>query len=140
MLRAFLPRMLLFTLAPLAWGCSAPVTRVEFRAPAGSTMTLAGHQYQLPSIVPLKRPRQTGHSRKSDVSFTFANVDNQTISAEGIIEIFGYDQTDLDRLATNVCEMPPAELAKLTDGFAVVFDGTSASKQSLYHLIIGKPK
>jgi len=122
----------------LAVGCASPTTAVEFRAPAGSRMTYDGKRYDLPAVVPLTRPGDDPKKvDRADVLFTFITSAADELPAEGVLEVFGYDETDVDRLSANTCEITENELQQLVQGFAVVFEGTSASKQPIYRLTIG---
>jgi hypothetical protein len=121
-------------------GCAQPMTPVDFHAPAGSTMAFGGKTFNLPAVVPLPRPDRVGDVNHSTVSFTFTGPDHQPIVAAGVLDVYGYDETDLDRLSDNPCDITDSQIGQLLDGYAIEFKGTSASKQPIYHLIIGKPK
>jgi hypothetical protein len=128
------------TVVWLLVGCAQPMTPVDFHAPAGSTMTFNGKTFNLPAVVPLPRPNRVGDVTHSTVSFTFPGPSSQSITASGALDVFGYDETDLDRLSDNPCDITDSQIGQLLDGYAIEFKGTSASKQPIFHLIIGKPK
>ncbi|HEX4124643.1 MAG TPA: hypothetical protein VHY37_07945 [Tepidisphaeraceae bacterium] len=130
----------LFGLASMLIGCAQPMTPVDFHAPAGSTLSMAGKTFNLPAVVPLPRPGRPGDEEHSTVNFTFPGPDHQIINAAGALTTYGYDVTDLDRLSDNPCDITDAQIGQLLDGYAIEFKGTSASKQPIFHLIIGKPK
>ena len=119
-------------------GCGSP-TKVQFVGPPGTTMELGGTKYTLPTVVSLNRPGKPGESSRSDVLLAVP-FRSQTVIAEGVMETFGYNETDVDRLSTNTCNITDAEMLKILDGFAVVFDGYSASKQPIYKMTVGKKK
>jgi hypothetical protein len=126
-------------------GCSAPpTTKVDFNGPPGSVITIDSKAYPLPATVALPRPKDAGKTLRKDVELYVPAVQNASganlLDAEGIIDVFGYNETDVDRLATNTCNFNSEELNKVIDGYAVIFDGTSPSGQKLYHMIIGKKK
>ena len=117
-------------------GCTKPL-KVKFAAPSGSTMTYGDKQYVLPAVVELQRPHEKGKELRRDVSFVFNAADDKKLEATGVIETFAYDETDVDRFATNNCAIGPDEIKKLSDGFAVVIKGISASEQMIYRLTMG---
>jgi len=120
-------------------GCTAKPTMVQVNAPAGSVLELGEKKYTLPAMVAFDRPDKPGEMRRSDIAFTFP-IKGQSVKAEGVLQTYGYAETDVDRLATNTWQIGDAELAKLLDGYAVIFDGFSASKQAIYKVTIGKKK
>jgi len=125
-------------------GCASPTTTVDFVGPSGATMTLDGKTYNLPATVALARPSKKDGVNRQEITFFFPLVTTKAgpseLFAEGIIEVYGYDETDVDRLATNTCELSDAQLQKAMEGYAAIFDGISASQQKLYHMIIGRKK
>jgi len=125
--------------ATIGFGCASKPTMVQVNAPPGSTLTFGEKKYTLPTMVPFDRPDKPGESKRTDVAFTFP-IKGQTIMAEGVLQTFGYAETDVDRLSTNTCQIGDAELAKMLDGYAVIFDGYSASKKQIYQMTIGKKK
>jgi hypothetical protein len=121
-------------------GCAQPMTPVDFHAPAGSTLSLDGKTFTLPAVVPLPRPGRPGDVQHTDVSFTFPGPEHRTIMAAGVLETYGFEETDLDRLSDNPCDITDSQIGQLLDGYAIEFKGKSASNQPIFHLIIGKPK
>jgi hypothetical protein len=126
-------------------GCSAPpTTSIDFNGPPGSIITIDHKPYQLPATIALARPREAGKTVRQDVELYVPAVPSASgprlLDSEGIIDIFGYNETDVDRLATNTCNFGNDDLNKVLDGYAVIFDGTSPSGQKLYHMILGKKK
>ena len=120
-------------------GCASPPTLLRVNAPAGSTMSVGGKKYDLPGTVTVRRPRKAGDERREGVAFTFP-VEGQVIGAEGVMQTFGYDERDVDRLSANTCEIGEAELGQLLEGYALIFDGYSAGKQHVFKMTIGKKK
>jgi hypothetical protein len=116
------------------------VTKVDFVAPAGSVLRLEKRQYTLPATVALERPGDKGKANRKNVNFVFPNVNGQTLVADGVILVFGYDETDVDRLASNTCTIGPDQLQQAAGGYAVIFEGTSASGQKIYRMTIGKKR
>jgi hypothetical protein len=121
-------------------GCASPPTMVRVNAPAGSTMSVGGKRYDLPATVTVQRPRKAGEERREGVAFTFPVGGQQTIGAEGVLQTFGYNESDVDRLSANTCNIGEAELAQLLEGYALIFDGYTASKQHVFKMTIGKMK
>jgi hypothetical protein len=126
-------------IAAVAPGCASPPTVVRVNAPAGSTMSVGGKKYDLPGAVTVQRPRKAGDERREDVAFTFLAL-GQTIGAQGVLQVFGYNESDVDRLSANACTIGEAELGQLLEGYALIFDGYSASKQHVFKMTIGKKK
>lgn len=136
---------LILVLGCCAIGCSSPpTTKVDFVGPPGSVITMDNKAYTMPATVALPRPKEKGKTKRQDVELYVPGVQvaegARVLDAEGVIDIFGYDETDVDRLATNTCNFSNDELVKILDGYAVIFDGTSPSSQKLYHVILGKKK
>jgi hypothetical protein len=131
--------LILCTVAAAGLGCASPPTLVRVNAPAGSTMSVEGKKYDLPGTVTVQRPRKAGDERREDVAFTFP-VEGQTIAAQGVLQVFGYNESDVDRLSANTCTIGEAELAQLLEGYALIFDAYSASKQHVFKMTIGKKK
>jgi hypothetical protein len=52
--------------------------------------------------------------------------------------MFGYNESDVDRLVVNTCNLDESQLVKIPDGTVVIFKGQSASRQPLYELTLGK--
>ena len=65
-------------------------------------------------------------------------VDSTELRAKGHIDVFGYHESDVDRLATNTCRLDEPNLLKMRDGSVVIFRGQSASRQPLYDLTLAK--
>jgi len=121
-------------------GCASNPLMVNIVAPAGSTMEVGEKKYTLPSNVPFNRPDKPGEVYRTNVAFTFP-IKGQAIPAEGVLLTYGFVETDVDRLSTNTCNVSEAELTKLMEGYAVIFDGFSASDHKLiYKITIGKKK
>jgi hypothetical protein len=128
-----------------AVGCSSPpVTNVDFNGPPGSVITIDKKTYPLPATIALPRPKDVGKTKRQDVELYVPAVASSSgerlLDAEGVIDVFGYNETDVDRLASDTCNFGNDDLNKVLDGYAVIFDGTSPSGQKLYHMIIGKKK
>ena len=136
--------VLVFLSGSLAGCSSPPVTSVDFNGPPGSTITIDKKAYPLPATVALPRPKESGKTLRQDVELYVPGVTSSSgarmLDAEGVIDVFGYNESDVDRLATNTCNFGNDDLNKVLDGYAVIFDGSSPSGQKLYHLILGKKK
>ena len=118
-------------------GCSSS-TRVTFNGPPDSVMFVNDKPYHLPAQVELERPGGAGQSKRHDVSLVFTADQSREVRAKGHIDVFGYNESDVDRLAVNTCELDPTQLVKILDGTVVVFKGQSASRQPLYELTLGR--
>jgi len=119
-----------------AVGCAAPRTAVRVTGPAGAVMVLSGKEYGLPATVEFERPRRAGESRESPVGFRFP-VEGWVMVAEGVLRTYGYEERELDRLSVNTCEIGEREMARLIEGYALILDGYSASKQAIFKMTIG---
>jgi len=119
-------------------GCYSPKTNVTFNGPPGSVLTMNGKPYHLPAQVELERPGSAGQSKRYDTSLVFTSQQSQEVRAKGHIDMFGYNESDVDRLAVNTCNLDEAQLVKVPDGTVVIFKGQSASRQPLYELTLGK--
>jgi hypothetical protein len=97
-----------------------------------------GTPYHLPATVELERPGSAGQSKRYDVSLVFTSQQSKEVRAKGYLDLFGYTESDADKLAVNRCEMNESELVKILDGTVVIFRGQSASRQPLYELTLGK--
>jgi hypothetical protein len=135
--------LLVLPLLLLAVGCTATTT-VTFKGPPGTVMFVNGQPYHLPAPIDLTRPASPGGSTRHDVS-VIATVGSQEVRATGHIDVFGFTESDFDKVAVNVCDMQEGQLANLLNGTTVVFRGQSASRQPLYELTLkpggtGPPK
>lgn len=123
-------------------GCAQTVD-VRFEAPAGSTMTLEGQTYELPETLALTLPADNPLGggpvrRRSEVFFELPLEDDGFVSAEGVLDVYRFVPTDVDRYARNRCPIEPRHIQNMRDGYAVVIDGHSASGQHLFKLTMGE--
>jgi hypothetical protein len=118
-------------------GCASS-TRVTFDGPPGSVMFVNDKPYHLPAQVELERPGSVGQSKRYDVSLVFTSYQSKEIRAKGYIDMLGYHESDVDRLAVNTCNLDESQLVKIPDGTVVIFKGQSASRQPIYELTLGK--
>jgi len=124
-------------LLPLMIGCSSPTTRVAFDGPPGSVLFVDKKPYHLPASIELDRPKEAGKSKRYDASLV-TTVRSQELRANGYLELFGYSESDVDKMAVNTSNLDEAQLARILDGNTVVFRGQSASRQHLYDLTLRK--
>ena len=115
-------------------GCAK--TRINFVGPPQSVLFVDGKPHHLPAAVELSRPGGSG-SQRHDVSLV-ANVQSTELRAKGHIDVFGYAESDVDKMAANTCNLDQEHLAQLLGGKVVVFRGQSASRQPLYDLTLVK--
>src|SRR5688572_17209444 len=106
----------------LTVGC-VPSTRVNFQGPSGAVLIVDKKPYHLPAQVDLSRPSGAGGSTRHDGSLAFSSAQSQEIRAEGHIDMFGYNESDVDKLAVNTCILDETQLVKILDGTIVVFRG-----------------
>ena len=115
-------------------GCAK--TRINFVGPPGSVLFVDGKPHHLPASLELNRPGESG-SQRHDVSLV-SSVRSSELRAKGHIDVFGYAESDLDKLAVNTCDLDEPHLSQILDGKVVVFRGQSASRQPLYDLTLVK--
>ena len=123
-------------LLSLAAGCSP--TRVTFDGPPGTVMFVDHKPYHLPAQIELWRPAGDGQSNRYDVSLAFPTAQSQEVRAKGHIDVFGYTESDVDKMAANTCKLDESELIKVLDGKILIFKGSSASRQPIYDLTLAK--
>ena len=116
-------------------GCAT--TKINFVGPSGSVLTVDNTPYHLPAQVELTRPPGAGGSTRHDVSLV-ATVNNRELRTKGYIDMFGFNESDMDKVAVNTCNLDEQQLARIFDNTVVIFRGQSASRQSLYDLTLGK--
>jgi hypothetical protein len=120
----------------LTVGC-ASTTRVMFNAPPGTVMFVDGKPHHLPTVVEMERAGEAGKYKRHDVSLT-ATVQQQELRAKGYIDVFGYTESDVDKIAANQCNLDEEHLAKVLEGTVVIFKGHSASRQPLYEMTLSR--
>jgi len=79
-----------------------------------------------------------GQYKRYDVSLVFTSQQAREVRAKGHLDLFGYTESDVDRLAVNTCNLDETQLVKILNGTVVIFQGQSASRQPLYELTLGK--
>ena len=132
------------TLTGLVWtmlltvGCTS-TTRVNFKGPPGSVLTIDDKPYHLPATVELSRPGGSSGSSRHDAGLVF-NLPGQPgeVRAAGYIDVYGYNESDVDKIAVNTCDLNEAQLASISSGKTVIFKGQSASRQPLYDLTLSR--
>jgi hypothetical protein len=92
--------------------------------------------HHLPASVELSRPAGSGGSHRHHVSLV-ATVQSRELRTKGFIDVFGYTESDIDRMAVNTCVLDEEQLARIFSGTTVIFRGQSASRQPLYDLTLG---
>ena len=124
------------TLAMMLLSVGCTTTRVNFNGPPNTVMSVDGKRYTLPAQIEMSRPAPGGSTRH-DVALV-ATVQSKELRAKGHINVFGYEETEADKLAVHTCNLDESELAKIFDGNVLRFTGQSASRQPLYELTLGK--
>jgi hypothetical protein len=117
----------------LTVGCAS--TRVTFDGPPGTVLFVDDKPYHLPAQVELSRPEEVGRSTRHDVSLV-STVQSQELRAKGHIDVFGYAESDVDKLAVNTCNLDEEQLTRILEGTIVIFRGKSTSRQLLYELTL----
>jgi hypothetical protein len=121
-------------LALMSMGCAT--TTIHFQGPTQSVLVVDNKPYHLPAKVELSRPGSPGGVTRHDVSLTFTSSQSQEIRAKGHIDMFGYEESDMDKAAVNTCNLDEEQLIKIVNGTVVIFKGQSASSQALYEMTL----
>src|SRR3954470_12674008 len=121
-------------LACVAGCASAPVT---FEAPPGTVMFVDGKPYHLPSEVEFSRPADASGSHKYKIRLVFTTPQGE-VHAKGLALVFGYAESDIDKLVKNSCKFSDDQLAKLAAGTTMVYKVQTASRQPLLELTLVK--
>ena len=121
----------------MAGGCTSP-TRILFNGPPNSVLFVNEKPYHLPSQVELERPASRGESKRYDVSLAFTSQQGQDIRTQGFLDLFGFNESDVDNLAVVTCNLDEEQLMKVQQGSVVIFKGQSASRQPVYEMTFGK--
>lgn len=131
-LTALVGAMLLMT------GCTS-TTRVNFKGPPGSVLYIDDKPHHLPATVELSRPGGSAGSMRHNAGLVF-NLPGQPgeTRATGFIDVFGYNESDVDKVAVSTCNLDEEQLAMIRDGTTVIFKGQSASRQPLYDLTLSR--
>ncbi|WP_428387813.1 hypothetical protein [Mucisphaera sp.] len=126
--------------AGLLTGCSTSKLHLDLEAPNGSTVTFKGDTEPVPTTLAVGRPDKTGAKpKRKDIEFQFI-LGGQPVPAEGVLETFGYEEHDVDRLSRNFLKIQPSHIRDIERGSAIVLNGTSASGQHIYQLTIGQAR
>ena len=118
-------------------GCTS-TTRVNFVGPPDAVLMVNEKPYHLPAQVELDRPGSVGESKRYPVSLAFTSQQSQEVRTKGYIDMFGYNESEVDKSAIPTCNLDETQLVKTLMGTAVVFKGQSASRQLVYELTFGK--
>ncbi len=124
------------TLAMMLLSVGCTTMRVNFNGPPNSVMSVDGKRYNLPAQIEMSRPGPGGTTRH-EVSLV-ATVQSRELRAKGHIDVFGYNETDADRLAIHTCNLDESQLTTIFDGNVLRFTGETASRQPMYDLMLGK--
>ena len=120
----------------LTVGCTSS-TNINFTGPPGTVLFVDGKPHNLPAQIEISRPGGSSGSMRHDVSLV-ATVQQQELRAKGHIDMFGYPESDADKLAVHTCVLDESQLANIFYGKVLVFKGQTASRQPLYELTLGK--
>lgn len=107
--------------------------------PEGSTMTVDGLTPSADSaIYRFERPGAINAAKETHLTFSFKVADSaKPVTADGTIQIKGYQGTEMDEKAVSFCEISEEQVQNIAKGYAVAFDGVSPSKKPVYHMVIG---
>lgn len=117
-------------------GCTSS-TSIMFNGPQGAVLVVKEKPYHLPAQVQLERPAAPGESKRYDVSLVFTSQDSREVRTKGFLDMLGYNESDVDRLAVVTCNLEEVQLVKVLNGTVVIFKGQSASRQPAYELTLG---
>jgi len=126
---------LFFGIALLA-GCSS--TPVYFEGgPPGTVMFVDGKPYHLPSRVEFWRYAGNGQSNRYNIEMVFSTPTGD-VTAKGYIDVYGFAESEVDKVVSNSCKFEDAQLASLAGGQTLIYKAVTASKQPLYDLTLMK--
>src|SRR5690348_10404149 len=97
-------------LALLATTVGCATSKINFVGPSGAVLTVDNTPYHLPAQVELSRPPGAGGSTRHDVSLV-ATVNNRELRTKGYIEMYGFNESDMDKVAVNTCNLDEQQLA-----------------------------
>jgi hypothetical protein len=126
----------ILVLVILAAGCSP--TRVMFDAPPGSVMFVNEKPYHLPAQVEFLRPAGVGQSNRYNIGLVFSLPQSGQVRASGFVDVYGYTESDVDRVVVNNCKLQDAELTNLANGVTLVYKAQTSSRQPLFDLTLTK--
>jgi hypothetical protein len=116
-----------------AAGCSP--TYVTFDAPPGSVLFLNDQPHHLPKQVEVWRPAGNGQANRYNVSMVFVTPQGE-LRAQGYMEVWGYTESDMDKMVQNICKFDDEQLANLAKGVTLVYKLQTASRQPLLDLTL----
>src|SRR5689334_16015754 len=97
----------------LGTGCSP--TYVNFDGPRNTVLFVNDKPYHLPSRVEFTRPGAAGQSNRYNIALVFPTTAGDA-RAEGFIDVYGYNESDVDRVANNTCNFDATQLNNLLSG------------------------
>ena len=116
-------------------GCSS--TPVVFDGPPGTVLFVDGKPYHLPATVEFWRPGGVGQSNRYDIGLAFGTPKGD-VNAQGYLDVYGYTESDVDRVVTNTCKFEDDQLANLAAGTTLIYKVKTSSKQPLFDLTLAK--
>jgi hypothetical protein len=116
-----------------ATGC-AP-SRISFEGPPGTVLFVDDKPYHIPTYVKFSRYAGNGEAHRYNVRLVFT-MPAGDVHARGTIDIYGYTESDIDRIVINRCVFTDEQLASLAGGKILVYKGVTASKQPLFDLTL----
>ena len=127
----------LFAAIAIAWlaGCSS--TPIGFAGPPGAVVFINGEPRHLPTSYELFRPAGVGQSNRYEIRLVFSGPQGE-IHAKGEALVWGYTESDVDRVVVNTCTFNDSELANLAAGKTLVYKVQTASRQPLMDLTLAK--
>jgi hypothetical protein len=123
-------------LALLLAACSP--TRISFDGPPNTVMFVNDKPYHLPTQVEFLRPAGVGDHNRYNISLVFNTPLSGEIHAKGYIDVYGYTESEMDKLVTNNCKLNDSELDNLAAGKTLVYKLQTSSRQPLADLTLTK--
>ncbi len=115
----------------------AHVRQLRWPARAASCSS-TNKPYHLPSQIEFYRPAGQGQSNRYNISMAFSLPETGEVRAKGFIDVYGYTESDVDKVVANNCKLDNAQLIKLAGGTTLIYKAQTASRQPLFDLTLTK--
>ena len=83
------------------------------------------------------RPAGNGQSNRYNIVLAF-NTSAGVIRAKGYADVYGFVESDVDKMVQNNCDFTSQQLTDLANGQSLLYKVSTASKQPLFDLKLTK--